>query len=316
MKDAEQFNLINVASIVKDRRWFIFSITAICALVAGGLSLLRPKNYEAKAEFFLRNPYYNDRNVLFGQALSDYSFYANDADLSRLQTLVQADKIQQEIISRYGLAAVYEIDTADPRDMEGLRKLVSRNLRIWRTDNKSVELAYVDKDPVRAARIANTVLTLLEQHLQDFYQDTKWQMRTLLLDKITEEDSSIAALTDTLVKLREQYGIYDIISPARSNLIMSGNSDKGRAGFARGLEIIQNIESVKDQLVVDRARHLSIANEYNTRQQHGEFSLIRVVRQALPTYKPVGLGVLLTTIAGAVAGFCCAVLMAMIYRLF
>ncbi len=115
-------------------------------------------------------------------------------------------------------------------------------------------LSIVDTDPERAAAVANEIVRVVDEVYSGYYKDTRKNMYESIGDKTREEDSSITALTDTLVALRNQYGIYDIISPARSNLIISPVKDNGNKNYGAGVEQIRNIESIKDQLVYDTAR--------------------------------------------------------------
>jgi hypothetical protein len=113
--------------------------------------------------------------------------------------------------------------------------------------------------------------------------------------KVKELDSVINSLTDTLALLRNQYGIYDIISPARHNMISSTGKGSG-VNYAKGVEVVQNIESIKDQEVVDRVHFLSIMNEVSTGGSTGGLNLIKIISPA-HSPKPAGPGGLVTVLA-------------------
>ena len=100
----------------------------------------------------------------------------------------------------------------------------------------------------------------------------------------------IVVLTDSLAELREQYAIYDIISPSRHNIMLSRMEYNGKPGFAKGMEQIQNIESMKDQLVSDRAKQYSLASQYTTGEKMNSLPLIHIVKSARPAYKALGPG--------------------------
>lgn len=316
MQRAPQFNLASVVPLLRHRWRFVAAATAASGLVALFIALIRPSEYGASAEFFLRSPFYNDRNILFNRDVHDFSFYASDADLNRLQAIVQADTVLHYIINQFHLDSVYDFDMRDAKEREILKRQVGKNLRVWRTDNKSVQLTFYDRSPERAAAIVNAAVALVETNLHTFYEGTRSKIYQQLTQKIQEEDSSIHALTDTLVHLRDSYRIYDIVSPARGNIILSATSgNKDAPGYARGLEEIQNIESIKDQLVTDRARHLSIANEYRARANASDYELFYMIRRADASYKPIGMGKALTVLAGLAVGFCCSILFLVLRRL-
>ena len=95
-------------------------------------------------------------------------------------------------------------------------------------------------------------------------------------------DSAINTLTDTLSNLRDKYGVYGIISPTRQN-VQGGEIKGGGKGFGRGIEEIQNIESIKDQLVNDRAHYISLMNEYATASGQSMDYLKMITRATPPT---------------------------------
>jgi hypothetical protein len=91
-------------------------------------------------------------------------------------------------------------------------------------------------------------------------------------------------------------------------MMMSNHiTDNGHPEFARGLELIQNIESVKDQAVSDRAEHISLANQYATGEKMNDLSLIQMIKVAQPPLKPSDMGIILTTLISMLTGFAFAV---------
>jgi uncharacterized protein involved in exopolysaccharide biosynthesis len=101
--------------------------------------------------------------------------------------------------------------------------------------------------------------------------------------------------------MRDQYGIYSIISPSRQNMLVSELKGGGK-GYGRAIEELQNIESIKDQLVADRAHYISALNEfYATTNSALEF--VKVITRALPPLNPAGLSMTMTLIAAALLSF-------------
>src|SRR5205807_771718 len=97
---------------------------------------------------------------------------------------------------------------------------------------------------------------VLEETYQHYYSSMKHDLYTALSEKVKQLDSSINVFTDSLANMRDRSGIYSLISPARQN-VMSGEMKGGGKGYGRAMEEIQNIESIKDQLVADRAHYIS-----------------------------------------------------------
>ena len=182
-----------------------------------------------------------------------------------------------------------------------------------RTEFKGLLLGYTDTDPDRAAAVANETVRILENVYGGFYKDMRQNMYQSVIDKIHEEDSTINAFTDTLIRLRDMYGIYDIISPSRYNLMLGSMKANTHANYGSGVEKIQNIESIKDQLVSDRARQTSLANQYATGNKKEQLPLLKIVTPAKNPVKHKGLGGILTVLVCTILGFFFSIVYFFIY---
>ena len=178
--------------------------------------------------------------------------------------------------------------------------IFNRNFSIKRTEFKDVHVSYIAYDPATAANVANMSVKVLEETYRHYYTAMKMNMYTSINDKLTQLDSSINALTDTLAGLRDKYGIYSLISPGRRDLINGDIKGNGK-GFGKALEQVQNVESIKDQLVIDRAHYISILNEFSA-TTNNSMEFLKLITRALPPTGPSGPGMstvlLLTGILG------------------
>ena len=317
MNTPYSFNLLTIAGILSRRKKFILFIT-LAAGVAGLLgAFIRPKQYEAKAEFYLKNPFYADRNFVYNSDAKYIDYFAGEDDVARLIAFAHSDTVQLRIIRVMHLYKAYHVDTANAKEVADFRKNFTDRLNLWRTDSRGLELASIDKDARRAAAIANLTVALLEQELQHFYTGTRASMHQSVLRKIAEQTERIQVLTDSLVALRELYSIYDIISPSRYNLMLGNIKNNGKPGFARGIEQIQNIESMKDEMVSVRSHNLTLAEQYATGNGLNEMPLIYMVKQALPPQRVMGMSKLFLALTTALCGFffaCILILITNFYR--
>lgn len=279
------YDLFAIIKIIGDQWRTILKMVVIAIVTGVVIYLLIPTKYEADVIFILKNPIYADRNYLYNYEAKFLDYTANDDDVDRLITMSSSDSLQNNIIKTMHLAAAYNFDSTDPEQVHKLKKYFKKNLKIYRNEYKNVVLTYSDKEPVRAAAVANLCVDMLELSLRGFYNGMRKSMYSSIMNKIHEEDSAIAVLTDTLVRLREQYGIYDIISPMRYTIMTGAMKANGHNAFAKGVEQVQNIESVKDELVSDRAKHITLANQYSTGTEINEMPLTHIVQTAKPPFK-------------------------------
>jgi capsular polysaccharide biosynthesis protein len=293
----------DVINSIRRHKNIILVITALTAVAGALFYLAGPKKYEGKTEFIVRNPVYSDRNNLYNYDTKFIDYFANEDDIDRVILMSESEIVQSRVIRNLHLAEAYGIDASNRKGEQQLARKFSKNYNITRTEYKDLVLAYVDVDPERAAKVANEIVKVLDSTFIDYYREMRQHMYQSIADKIKEEDSTINALTDTLVLLREHYGIYDIISPARNNLMLSPMNASGKKDFARGLEMVQNVESLKDQVVADRAKQTTIYNQFNTGTRIDQMPMIKVVTYAKNPVSPKGIGGMYTVLACAFLGF-------------
>ena len=297
-----RFDLVDIIRIVERRKRFIIIVT-LAALVLGLVfHLFRAKKYEAKAAFFVSNPIYSDRSNIFAGADSRYTDYFGDEDdIDRVIALSESDTITTQIIRNSGFDKANKLDLNNPDERNRLKQLFKKSLDIKRTEYKLMELYFTDKDPVLAATVANEAVKDIELGYRNFYNSRKEGVYKSIHNKLGELDSSINALTDTLTRLRNESGIYDIISPNRQNLVTSRIQSNGK-DEGRYIELIQNFEAVKDMLVTDRAKYISLLNQYSTGVGTGELGLFHSITIAKPPVETAGPGLFIVLAASFFLG--------------
>lgn len=265
----------------------IAAITLLCGLIGVAFSLAAPKRYAAHCDFVVRNPLYGDRSNLYANDARFLDYFAGEDDLDKLIMLSESDIVIKPIIRKFGLAGVYKTDTTTRSGSRALEKRVQSKLGIRKNEYRGLTLKYVDTDPTRAAAVANEAVVQLENAISSFYSEMRQSALDVIQAKIHEEDSAINSLTDTLARLRAQYGIYDIISPTRHNIMVGTIKSNGKPGYERAIEEIQNIESIKDEVVSHRALQTTLANQYSAALGKGRLPLLKVITPAKNNMAPM-----------------------------
>ena len=296
------FNLPDVIDTIRKHMRLILVISFLSAAAAAVFYMASPRKYEGKTEFLIRNPLFGDRSNLYNSDQKIFDYFADEDDVNRILLLVESDTVRKQVIRNMKLDYIYKLDGATRKGQLATERKYNKSLSVIRTEYKDVVLSFVDTDPQRAADVANEIVRVVDEVYGGYYKTTRKLMYEAICDKTKEEDSSIAALTDTLAMLREKYGIYDIISPARNNIMLSGLKHNGNKEFGRGVEEIQNIESMKDQLVYDRAKNKTLQNQYTTGAKIDQMHVVTVVTPAKNPLDAKGIGGMLTVIVGGLLG--------------
>ncbi len=290
-----RFDLIDIVQTLQKRFRYILIISVAAAVLGAVVYLVRTKKYKATATFFISNPKYVDRTNLFrGEHSQFIDYFGTEDDVDKVVAIANSDSMARKVILSQNLGPAYGLDVSKPEDMSKVIGMFRGSYEAKRTENTTMDISFTDSDPQRAADIANDATKAISAIYASYFANIRTHIESSIQTKIGETDSAISKMTDTLAAMRERYGIYDILSPSRKNMI-SGNLHSTGAGFGRAMEDIQTIESTKDQLVINRAEYLTVLNEFNT-SRSGDMPLIQPLNKAYAPYKTKDFG-LVGTIA-------------------
>jgi uncharacterized protein involved in exopolysaccharide biosynthesis len=294
------FDLIDVIKTIQKQKRTILLITLACMACGAIMVGVKKKKYKATTRFFVNNPLYGDRSTLFRNVEQRYvDYFGGDDDIDRVTALLSSDTVVDKIIRRCEFDKIYKLDINTPKGNQELKNIFNKNFKLKRSEYKDIEVSFVAYEPATAATIANTTVATVEESFRAYYTNMKMSMYQSIADKVKEMDSAINIYSDSLANMRDRYGIYSIISPARANVIVS--DVKPGKGLGKGIEQIQNIESIKDQLVTDRAKYYSLLNEFST-TTNSNMSYIKVTTRALPPVSPSGISLPIMAAIGAFLG--------------
>ena len=296
MQDTQRFDLIEITAALRKRRGFIIGLTVAAAIVGAVFYVATKKQYKATVEFLIANPQYTDRQNIFRQDRAAFiAYFATEDDIDKVMALAKSHKVQEEVIAKTDLPGAYGLDPAKQEDEQKLWSRFIKSFDAKRTDLQNVTVSYTDPDPKIAMRVANESVKSLETAYSAFFTSMRMNALHSLEAKMHDADSSITSLTDSLANLRDRFHIYDVFSGTSNG---NGARTAG-AGYGAAIEQVRNIESIKDQLVADRARLTSLATEFSTGSKAGDLPLIQVITPATLPEKPAGLGLALTIVACA-----------------
>ena len=295
------FDRVDIIRTLQKKKGFIITMTLVAIVLGGVFLAIRHTKYKGESNFFVNNPLYGDRSTLFRSVETRYvDYFGGDDELDKVMALANSDTVRDRIIRNCQFQEVYKNDINDPKGHAALMYIFNKNFNIKRTEYKDIQVSYIAYDPVVAANVANMSVKVLEETYRHYYTAMKQNIYSSISDKVTQLDSSINALTDTLANMRDKYGIYAIISPARHDII-NGETKGGGKGYGMALEQIQNIESIKDQLVMDRAHYISTLNEFAATMGNS-MEFLKVITRALPPTQPDGPSVTTVLVVAAFLG--------------
>lgn len=284
------YSLTHLLGILIARKWFIIRLTLACAIIGIAGFFIFPNRYKAEIVFVLKNPLFSDRGSIYSEPKS-MNYFANEHEITQFISMANLDSLKLVTIKKFNLVEVYHLDSSIDKDKQKALEIFSKSMVLYRAESNDIVLLYSDKNAQRAAQIANFYVPMIEHSFRGLYNEMRLSVCNSIKAKIAEQDSVIATLTDSLILLREKFKIYDIINPSRHNLMNGAMNSQGRPDFASGIELIQNIEAIKDEYVSDRSYKMTLLNQYTTGNPVNMNSLIKIIKPAHVPFKREGVGI-------------------------
>ena len=269
----KQENLVGVLSILyrwrKPVLWFCAAAIAGTTLIA---FLFLDNYYKSTTVFYVASPDIFKPEQLFGTSVKDMEYYGSDDDVDRILTIAESGELKMFLVQKFGLYKHYDIDSTTEK---GPFKVVDRLDKLYdvvKSKRNAVELSIEDTDKKLAAQMANAARDKIDEIAQRLIHESQTNnLKVLESDNATKE-FELRRLSDTLVKMRTQYGVYDLEKQAET---MSSVSAQAQANLIRNkakLTALQGQTGVsQDTLALLRA---SIQG-YDAEMKNGDANLKR-----------------------------------------
>ncbi len=173
--EADRLDLAGLYAIFRRRLWLFAMVVGICLLMAINITMLTPKMYQGQADVIINK----DRTELVPGNVADQQ--ANNAplhgeDIDTETKVIQSQDLAEQVIDqtrltedqafinqtfrggfRNSIKSLLGMSSEKPADLRrALADAVLKNLDANRLDTAyAIRISYLDRDPQRAARIAN-----------------------------------------------------------------------------------------------------------------------------------------------------------------
>jgi|688.fasta_scaffold15681_6 hypothetical protein len=275
--------------------WFSFLMSLAVAI----FFLFKKNYYKAYGSFYPASAVTSARVNLFKEENPEWiDIFGEENEVDHAYVVGMSENCVGYLIRKFNIAQHYGIDTNTPNAPLKTYKRFLKNFSITRSGFKHLEVCFIDEDQELAGRVVNESMLRIESLLRDLYGNSSKQVAQAIDIQIDSIQKDLVVYTDSLSRMRVRYGIYDIVSPGRKNLIISGAKGSGTL-YAEGIERVQNLEEIKDRMVMDVGKYTTLSNQFKTLTFRG-FAILHIIQWASPFSPKEGpyriLGVLLTGI--------------------
>jgi len=216
----QEFSSIHLLALIVKHKYFVFGFTLLSTLVAVIISF-----------FVLKNEYKSTVNVVPPQqqdglqgAMTAISSTLRDIGLSKLTgksasdnysfiVILMSRTVMDSIINEFDLINVYKVDDGL---LSEAREELENNLEITYEKDGNYFISVWDKDPVRAARMANRIVEIANNiAIRIFREEVKLNKENMEA-RLRNTDSTIKAIADTLQKFSKRTLLFSPTEQAKS----------------------------------------------------------------------------------------------------
>jgi len=202
-------------------RWrFVAVVAGIAGVVAVVLALTLPREYAADARVL--QPESSGLAGLMGIAdrasggLGRLLTGGSGGDYTRYLAILNSRSLRESVIEEFDLVRVYDVESKS-YPMEAALNRLDRNLEFRvNADYRDLAIIAYDRDPARAAAMANFITDELNRRHARMTSESARQTRVFVEQRLLEARTDLDSLQGQMQALQEQHGVVELESQAQA----------------------------------------------------------------------------------------------------
>jgi len=245
-----QLNSSHLLRFIFDRRRTFIWIGAAAAVLSSIAALLMEEQFKSTVIMFATPQHSIGEQFYEEIKRNDLLEYGETEDAERLLQILNSDRIRSRIIEKYDLWSHYDIDRSEAGAQALLGKEYNSNVDARLTRYGSIEVSVLDREPQRAADMANDIAFLADSVANRLRNDRAGDALGYAKSSLEQVQQEITSMEDELGKLYE-LGVYDFATQ------IEGLNEQYATAIAKGANA--NAEKIRRQMA-EISHH---ANEFN-----------------------------------------------------
>ena len=262
----ERFGLIQF--IWKNKKP-IFIITGFAAIVSIVVS-------------FLITPMYLSSAIVLPAASGNVSFdaqrnvkaaamdFGEEEQAEQLVQILQSSRIKDRIVKKYHLLANYEISESDPNKYYKLNKAYYGNFSFNRTRFGSIQIDVLDKDPKKAADMANDIVDLIDTVKNEMIRERTLPAFEINLRKKKQMEHERDSLLTRLEELAQLGVLPNDVRATLYQALVDSKSPAEKTEIQRKIDINTKYGSVYDGLEYQRNEKIVKIEDFRVSYEQAE----------------------------------------------
>jgi uncharacterized protein involved in exopolysaccharide biosynthesis len=317
--DKAYFDSSNFIVFTYKYRKVIGTIVIVAFVVSAIISYIIPEKYQSVAKVYPSNTNSIAQAIISNSPgnQNDIMEFGEEEKTEQLLEVLESEKVKSKIITEFNLLKHYQVDsTQSSTPITDLHEKYKNNISFKRNVNMAVEIAVLDINPDTASLIANRIVSVADEVMNEIRQKRNKQafqiVKKIYLDKVSQigvmEDSIKFIMKNGVIDVSGQTEVY---SNAHAIALSKGNKT-GAQALEKKLNVISKygaqLISLNENLVLEQKVLSELQAKYTEAKIDVEEKIenLFIVNRAFPAEKnsyPVRwLIVLLSTIGSLVIG--------------
>lgn len=135
--------------------------------------------------------------------------YSKETSTEQMVQLLHSEDVKEQLVRSFGLFSHYDIDSTGKYPRFEIMKRLDENISISKTEFESIEISIIDKDPVRAARMCDSLLKYVDNKAISLVRIRATEVAKINFNQMMEKKQEMDSMENAIRNIRLQYGITD-----------------------------------------------------------------------------------------------------------
>ena len=201
-------------------RRLIIKNTIIVAFVSLIISLLLPKWYASKAVVLSSGAgKFNFLSSISPIPVANFGLSTINEDINNFIAILQSRTVKEYMVNKFNLVERY-----NQRDIEYAMEAFEEKMELEVTEEGTLEISIIDKDPIVAKQMVSEALIMLDQINQNIGMEAGRYNREFLEKRLNQNENNLEKAELDLKIFQEKTGIIDLVAQLSSTMQMSAQA--------------------------------------------------------------------------------------------
>jgi LPS O-antigen subunit length determinant protein (WzzB/FepE family) len=196
--------------------------------------------------------------------------FGEEEQAEQLVQILQSSRIKDRIVKKYHLLANYEISESDPNKYYKLNKAYYGNFSFNRTRFGSIQIDVLDKDPKKAADMANDIVDLIDTVKNEMIRERTIPAFEINLRKKKQMEHERDSLLTRLEELAQLGVLPNDVRATLYQALVDSKSPAEKTEIQRKIDINTKYGSIYDGLEYQRNEKIVKIEDFRVSYEQAE----------------------------------------------